>query len=86
MKNCHTLLWSLFLTVMLTISPAQAGEAKRKTLSAIRKILKPLRIVTGLVFLGTTLADERLERDIQRDRDKEFNKAAVESSQQEVQK
>jgi hypothetical protein len=84
MRNLQVLLWTSLLTLCLTTSPAQAGEAKRKSLTAIRKAIRPIRWVTSLLFLGSTLIDERLEREIQRDKDKEFNEAAVKQSQAEV--
>lgn len=73
--------------MILTSQPAEAGEAKRKSLSAIRAILSPIRTIATAVYLATEIIDEGLQRAIQRDLDQEENiKAAIEAQEEEESK
>lgn len=65
---------------MLTVSPAQAGELKRKTLNFFRALLTPVKIIGQAFYVGSEVMQEHLETAIQRDKDKEFNEAAVKQS------
>lgn len=58
---------------MLTISPAQAGELKRKTLRCLQRVCDVFVFVGDATWMIGLMAWEACDRAIQRDADKERN-------------